>query len=97
MERPGYGDWYEISQQHYFSMYATTSHGPQSWRPYYLLKNLDAALGLCSGTCLIIWCMARRLIVVQIIGGAHAWNIVNIPRITTTTNCLKWPFNLQRR
>ncbi len=33
----------------------------------------------------------------QIIGGAHAGNIVNIPRITTTTNHLKWPFTLQRR
>jgi len=26
----------------------------------------------------------------------HAGDIVNIPCITTTTNCLKWPFTLQR-
>ncbi len=34
-----------------------------------LLRNLDAASGLCNGTYLIIWCLARRLIVAQIIGG----------------------------
>jgi hypothetical protein len=62
-----------------------------------LLRNLDAASGLCNGTRLIIWRLAWRLIIVQIIGGAHAGNIVNIPRITTTTNRLKWPFTLQRR
>jgi len=62
-----------------------------------LLRNLDAVSGLCNGTHLIIWCMARRLIVVQIIGGTHAGNIVNISRITTTTNHSKWPFTLQRR
>ncbi len=28
-----------------------------------LLRNLDAALGLCNGTHLIIWCLAQRLIV----------------------------------
>jgi len=62
-----------------------------------LLKNLDATLGFCNGTRLIIWRLARRLIVTQIIGGAHAGNIVNIPRISTITNRLKWPFTLQRR
>jgi ATP-dependent DNA helicase PIF1 len=62
-----------------------------------LLRNLDAASGLCNGTRLIIWCLERRLIVAQIIGGAHAGNIVNILRITTTTNRSKWPFTLQRR
>jgi hypothetical protein len=65
--------------------------------PVILLRNLDAASGLCNGTRLIIWRLARRLIVAQIIGGAHAGNIVNIPRITTTTNRSKWPFTLQRR
>jgi hypothetical protein len=62
-----------------------------------LLRNLDAALKLYNGTPLIIWHLARRLIVTQSIGGAHARNIVNIPRITTTTNHSKWPFTLQRR
>jgi ATP-dependent DNA helicase PIF1 len=62
-----------------------------------LLRNFDAASRFCNGTHLIIWHLARRLIVVQIIGGAHVGNIVNIPRITTTTNCSKWPFTLQRR
>jgi ATP-dependent DNA helicase PIF1 len=28
-----------------------------------LLRNIDAALGLCNGTCLIIWCLARKLII----------------------------------
>jgi hypothetical protein len=28
-----------------------------------LLRNLDAASGLCNGTYLIIWCLARRLII----------------------------------
>jgi len=65
--------------------------------PVMLLRNLDATSGLRNGTRLIISCLARRLIVAQIIGGAHAGNIVNIPRITTTTNHLKWPFTLQRR
>jgi len=59
-----------------------------------LLRNLDVASGLCNGTCLIIWRLTRRLIVAQIIGGAHAGNIVNIPRMTITTNCSKWPFTL---
>jgi hypothetical protein len=62
-----------------------------------LLRNLDVASRLCNGTRLIIWRLARRLIVAKIIGGAHAGNIVNIPRITTTTNRSKWPFTLQRR
>jgi len=61
-----------------------------------LLKNFDVASGLSNGTCLIIWCLARRLIVAQIIGGMHARNIFNIPCITTTTNRSKWPFTLQR-
>jgi hypothetical protein len=61
-----------------------------------LLKNLDAALRHCNGTRLIIWRLARRLIVAQIIGGTHVGNIINISRITTTTNRLKWPFTLQR-
>ncbi len=64
--------------------------------PVILLRNLDAALGLCNGTRLIIWRLARRLIVTKIISGAHAGNIVNIPRITMTTNRSKWPFTLQR-
>jgi hypothetical protein len=65
--------------------------------PIILLRNLDATLRLYNGTCLINWCLARRLIVAQIIGDAHARNIVNIPHITTTTNRSKWPFTLQRR
>jgi hypothetical protein len=64
--------------------------------PVILLRNLDAASGLCNGTRLIIWRLAWRLIIAQIIGGAHAGNIDNIPRITTTTNRSKWPFTLQR-
>jgi hypothetical protein len=55
-----------------------------------LLRNLDA-------TSLIISHLARRLIVAQIIGGAHVGNIVNILHITTTMNRLMWPFTLQRR
>jgi ATP-dependent DNA helicase PIF1 len=62
--------------------------------PVILLRNLDAASGLCNGTRLIIWRLARRLIVTQIIGGVHAGNIVIIPRITMTTNRSKWPFTL---
>jgi ATP-dependent DNA helicase PIF1 len=62
--------------------------------PIILLRNLDAASGLCNGTHLIIWHLARRLIVAQIIGGAHVGNIVNISRITTTINRSKWPFTL---
>jgi len=65
--------------------------------PVMLLRNLDATSGLCNGTRLIISRLARTLIVAQIISGAHAGNVVNIPCITTTTNCLKWPFTLQRR
>ncbi len=64
------------------------------WNP---LRNLDATSKLCNGTRLIILRLARRLIIAQIIGGAHAGNIVNILHITTTTNRLKWPFTLQRR
>jgi hypothetical protein len=56
-----------------------------------LLKNLDATSRLYNGTRLIIWRLARRLIVAQIIGGTHAGNIVNI---TTTANYSKWPFTL---
>jgi hypothetical protein len=61
-----------------------------------LLRNLNAASGLCNATRLIIWHLARRLIVAQIINGAHARNIVNISHITTTANRSKWPFTLQR-
>jgi hypothetical protein len=62
--------------------------------PVMLLKNLDVTSGLCNGTCLIISRLAWRLIIAQIIGGAHVRNIINIPRITIITNCLKWPFTL---
>jgi hypothetical protein len=62
-----------------------------------LLRNLDATSRLCNGTCLIIWRLAWRLIVMQIIDSAHARNIVNVLRITTTTSGSKWPFTLQRR
>jgi len=65
--------------------------------PIILLRNLDAASRLCNGTRLIIWRLARRLIITQIIGGTHVGNIFNIPRITMTTNHSKWPFTLQRR
>jgi hypothetical protein len=51
-----------------------------------LLRNLDATLRVCNGTHLIIWRLARRLIIVQIIGGVHVGNIVNILRITMTIN-----------
>jgi hypothetical protein len=61
-----------------------------------LLRNLDAAFELCNGTCLIIWCLAWRLIITRIIGGTHAGDIVNISHITLTTNYSKWPFTLQR-
>jgi ATP-dependent DNA helicase PIF1 len=61
-----------------------------------LLRNLYATSKLCNGTRLIIWRLAQRSIVAQIIGGAHAGNIVNILCITTTANHLKWPFTLQR-
>jgi ATP-dependent DNA helicase PIF1 len=56
--------------------------------PVILLKNLDAASEFCNGTHLIIWCLARKLIIAQIIGGAHVGNIINILRITTTKNPL---------
>ncbi len=59
-----------------------------------LLRNINAASGLCNGTCIIIWSLAWRLIIAQIIGGAHVGNIVNILRITTITNHSKWPFSL---
>jgi len=65
--------------------------------PVILLRNLNVASGLCNGTRLIIWHLARKLIIAQIISGAHAGNIVNGSCITTTTNRLKWPFTLQRR
>jgi hypothetical protein len=65
--------------------------------PIILLRNFDVTLGLCNGTCLIIWHLARKLIIAHILGGTHVGNIVNISRITMTTNCSKWPFTLQRR
>jgi ATP-dependent DNA helicase PIF1 len=65
--------------------------------PIILLRNLDATSRFCNGTRLIIWCMARKLIITHIIGGVHVGNIINISRITTTTNRSKWPFTLQRR
>ncbi|KAH9572326.1 hypothetical protein CY35_02G142800 [Sphagnum magellanicum] len=65
--------------------------------PVILLRNFDATSGLCNGTRLIILRLARRLIIAQIISGAHVGNIINIPRITTIMNHLKWPFTLQRR
>jgi ATP-dependent DNA helicase PIF1 len=59
--------------------------------PVILLRNHNATSGLCNGTRLIIWRLARILIIAQIIGGAHAGNIVNIPHITTIANRSKWP------
>jgi len=61
-----------------------------------LLRNLNATSGLCNGAHLIFWRPARRWIVTQIIGGAHARNIINISCIMTTSNRLKWPFTLQK-
>jgi hypothetical protein len=65
--------------------------------PVILLRNLDVASRFCNGTRLIIWHLARKLIIAQIIGGVHVGNIVNGLCITTITNRLKWPFTLQRR
>jgi ATP-dependent DNA helicase PIF1 len=62
-----------------------------------LLRNLDATLGFCNGTRVNNWRPEWRLIIVHIIGGTHAGNIVNIPRITTATNSSKSPFIVQRR
>jgi len=65
--------------------------------PIILLRNFDAASGLCNGTYLIIWHLARKLIITHILGGTHVGNIVNILRITMIANRSKWPFTLQRR
>jgi ATP-dependent DNA helicase PIF1 len=64
--------------------------------PIILLRNFDATSRLCNGICIIIWHLARKSIIAQIIGGTHVGNIVNIPHITMITNCSKWPFTLQR-
>jgi hypothetical protein len=91
---PSYGDWHGIYQHHYSCNMPPHRLAFKVGVPIILLRNLNAALGLCNGTHLIIWHLARRLIVAQIIGGAHVKNIVNIPHITTTTNHLKWSFTL---
>jgi hypothetical protein len=53
--------------------------------PVILVPNLDASSGLCNGTRLIIRQLARRLIVVEIIGGSHTGTVLNIPRVTTSS------------
>jgi hypothetical protein len=44
--RLGYGDWHKISQHRYFGRYATTSLGPPSWDPYYLIEKSQCNLGI---------------------------------------------------
>ncbi len=62
-----------------------------------LLRNLDASSGLCNGTCLIVRRLARRLIIVEIVGGSHPGTVLNIPRVTTSSTRNRWPFTLLRR
>jgi ATP-dependent DNA helicase PIF1 len=62
-----------------------------------LLRNLDASSGLCNGTRLVVRRLARRLIVVEIVGGFHAGTVLNIPRVTTSSIGNRWPFILLRR
>jgi ATP-dependent DNA helicase PIF1 len=62
-----------------------------------LLCNLDASFGVCNGTRLIVRRLARRLILVEIVGGSHAGIVLHISQVTTSSigNC--WPFTLLRR
>jgi len=68
--------------------------------PVILLRNFDAALGLCNGTCLIIWCLTRRLIVAQIIGGwgtTKLWRLgrnFSTPLLWQVCHHIAWPSKL---
>ncbi len=65
--------------------------------PLILVRNLDANSGLCNGTRLIVRQLARRLIIVEIVGGSHTGTVLNIPRVTTSSIGNHWPFTLLRR
>ena len=65
--------------------------------PIMLLRNLDAANGLCNGTRLLVKDMQEHVVECEIITGAHVGKRVFIPRITLTPSDTGLPFNLSRR
>jgi hypothetical protein len=49
--------------------------------PVILLRNLNAALGLCNGTRMVVTRMGNRVIEGRILGGEHDGELAFIPRI----------------
>jgi ATP-dependent DNA helicase PIF1 len=68
--------------------------------PVILLRTLDAASGFCNGTYLIIWCLTRRLIIAQIIGGwgtTKLWRLgqnFSTPLLWQVCHHIAWPSKL---
>jgi ATP-dependent DNA helicase PIF1 len=59
-----------------------------------LLRNLNQAEGICSGTRLVITVLGDMIIEGEIITGTHIGKSVFIPRIALTLKNNKWPFVL---
>lgn len=62
-----------------------------------LLRNVDQASGLCNGTRLIIVSLGKNVICARVIGGAHAGEVVYIPRMNLIPSGANVSITFERR
>lgn len=70
----------------------------KKFTPVMLLRNMDPPNGLCNGTRLLVLDVKDlRVLYAQILTGAHAGNIVKIPRIRLSAPDGEFPFKWSRQ
>lgn len=65
--------------------------------PIMLLRNFDPANGHCNGTRYVVTSLHNHIIEATIATGAHAGNVIFIPRIPIAPSDNIFPFQMQRR
>ena len=70
----------------------------KKFTPVMLLRNMDPPNGLCNGTRLLVLDVKDlRVLYAQILTGAHAGNVVKIPRIRLSAPDGEFPFKWSRQ